>query len=115
MRKYELTCRCFAPRTSAGGTSRAASELTAPVAVRMARSSPCDSATVMPVGTSALVATAVTSTPSAASWPSMKRPAGSSPTAATRATRTPSRAAATAMMAADPPTTRDIRSTSFSR
>ena len=51
MRKYELTCRCLAPRTSACGTSLAASEATAPVAVRMARSSPSDSATVMPVGT----------------------------------------------------------------
>ena len=39
----------------------------------------------------------------------MNVPAGSAPTAATSATRSPSRAAATAVIAADPPTTRLMR------
>src|SRR5215468_4820520 len=44
----------------------------------------------------------------------MNAPAGSAPTTATRATRSPSRAAATAVMAADPPTTSEMLSTSLS-
>src|SRR6516165_7364861 len=80
----------------------------------MARSSPADSATVIPVGTSARTATGAVSTPSAASCPSMNRPAGSSPTAAASATRSPSRAAATAVIEAEPPISSEICSTSFS-
>ena len=74
----------------------------------MARSLPRDSATVIPVGASSRTATALTSTPSRPSWSSMNWPAGSAPTAATSVTRTPSRAAATAVMAADPPMTREM-------
>src|SRR5207253_2815356 len=85
--------------------SRMVSVATAPVAVRIARSAPADSATVIPVGTPGRTATKDVSTPAAASWPSMNRPAGSSPTAAASATRSPSRAAATAVIEADPPTT----------
>src|SRR5690348_223246 len=59
-------------------------------------------------------ATKDVSTPSAASCPSMNRPAGSSPTAAASATRSPSRAAATAVIEADPPTSSEMPSTSFS-
>src|SRR5438477_119267 len=44
----------------------------------------------------------------------MNRPAGSAPTAALSATRRPSRAAATAVMAAEPPMTSEMPSTSFS-
>src|SRR6516165_11576239 len=80
----------------------------------MARSSPADSATVIPVGTSARTATGAVSIPSAASCPSMNRPAGSSPTAAAKATRSPSRAAATAVIEAEPPISSEICSTSFS-
>ena len=68
----------------------------------------------MPVGVSSRTTTALTSTPSEASWSSMKRPAGSAPTAAASATRSPSRAAATAVMAAEPPMTSEMPSTSFS-
>src|SRR5215470_6195716 len=106
------TCRARA--SSAAGTSPAVSVATAPVAVRIARSPPADSATVIPVGASARTATKDVSTPSAASCPSMNRPAGSSPTAAASATRSPSRAAATAVIEADPPTSSEIPSTSFS-
>ena len=80
----------------------------------MARSRPRDSATVMPVGVCARTTTALTSTPSLVSWSSMNAPAGSAPTAATSATFSPSRAAATAVIAADPPTTRSMLPTSFS-
>src|ERR1700730_14676145 len=94
--------------------SAAVSEAIAPRAVRMARSPPWDSATVMPVGVPSRTTTALTSTPSAASWSSMNAPARSAPTAATRATRSPSRAAATAVIAADPPMTSPMLPTSFS-
>src|ERR1700722_3411030 len=94
--------------------SEAISESIAPSAVRMARSPPRDSATVMPVARPSRTATAPTSTPSLASESSMKVPAASRPTAATSATRRPSRAAATAVIEAEPPISRDIRSTSFS-
>src|ERR1700733_12560588 len=67
----------------------------APSAVRMARSSPRDSAIVMPVGDRGRTAIPPVSTPARASSASMKFPAASSPIAATSATRSPSRAAAT--------------------
>src|ERR1700677_1261525 len=85
-----------------------------PSAVRIARSSPCDSATVMPVGDCGRTGIAAVSTPAAASSASMNPPAASSPIAATSATRSPSRAAATAVIEADPPTTRAMLATSFS-
>jgi len=80
----------------------------------MARSPPRDSATVIPVGAPSRTAMKRTLTPSAASWSRMNAPAGSAPTAATSATRSPSRAAATAVIAADPPMTSEMPSTSFS-
>ena len=80
----------------------------------MARSRPRDSATVMPVAVCGRMMTALTSTPSRVSWSSMNVPAGSAPTAATSATLSPSRAAATAVIAAEPPTTRPMLPTSFS-
>src|ERR1700691_4122586 len=86
----------------------------APSAVRMARSSPRDSATVMPVGGCAGTWTPPVSTPALASSASMKFPAASSPIAAASATRRPSLAAAIAVIEADPPTTRAMLSTSFS-
>jgi hypothetical protein len=49
-RNHELACTCRVPASSASGTSAAASEATAPSAVKMARSAPRDSATVIPVG-----------------------------------------------------------------
>src|SRR5580658_3576281 len=96
------------------GTSAEVSVAMAPSAVRMARSSPRDSAIVMPVGNCARTATPPVSTPALASSASMKFPAASSPIAATSATRSPSRAAAIAVIEADPPTTRVMLSTSFS-
>src|SRR6266516_595644 len=113
-RNHELACTCRASASSDSGTSAAVSEATAPSAVKMARSSPRDSATVIPVGASGRTATKRTSTPSAANWSRMNAPAGSAPTAATSATRSPSRAAATAVIAAEPPMTSEIPSTSFS-
>src|SRR5690242_8445996 len=113
-KNHELACTCRAPASSSSGTSAAVSEATAPSAVKMARSPPRDSATVIPVGVSPRTATKLTSTPSAASWSRMNAPAGSAPTAATSATRSPSRAAATAVIAAEPPMTSEIPSTSFS-
>src|SRR5947207_311221 len=113
-RNHELACTCRAPASSDSGTSAAVSEATAPSAVRIARSPPRDSATVIPVGSSSRTTTKRTSTPSAANWSRMNVPAGSAPTAATSATRSPSRAAATAVIAAEPPMTSEIPSTSFS-
>src|SRR6266568_1726639 len=113
-RNHELACTCRAPASSDSGTSAAVSEATAPSAVKMARSPPRDSATVIPVGASWRTATKRTSPPSAANWSRMNAPAGSAPTAATSATRSPSRAAATAVIAAEPPMTSEIPSTSFS-
>src|SRR6266545_5933568 len=107
-------CTCRARPSSAAGTSAAVSEPTAPRAVRMARSLPFDRATVIPVGLSPRTATVSVVTPSPASWSSMNWPAASAPTAATSATLRPSRAAATAVIDADPPTTRDMDGTSFS-
>src|SRR5580704_12178353 len=86
----------------------------APSAVSMARSSPRESATVMPVGSCARTATPPVLTPALASSASMKFPAASSPIAAASATRRPSLAAAIAVIEADPPTTRAMLSTSFS-
>src|SRR6185437_10573124 len=113
-KNHELACTCPALASSFPGTSAAVSEATAPSAVKMARSPPRDSATVIPVGASSRTATKLTSTPSAASWSRMNSPAGSAPTAAASATRSPSRAAATAVIAAEPPMTSEIPSTSFS-
>src|SRR4029077_2262108 len=113
-KNQELACTCPALASSFPGTSAAVSEATAPSAVKMARSPPRDSATVIPVGASSRTATKRTATPSAARWSRMNAPAGSAPTAATSATRSPSRAAATAVIAADPPMTREMPSTSFS-
>ena len=66
-RNHELACTCRAPASSEAGTSAAVSDATAPRAVRMARSPPRDSATVIPVGVSSRTTTKRTSTPSAAS------------------------------------------------
>src|SRR6185369_15141595 len=107
-------CTWRARASSPAGTSCAVSEAMAPTAVRIARSAPWDSATVMPVGAPSRTATAPVPTPSRASWPSRKSPAGSAPTAATSSTLSPSRAAATAVIAAEPPTTIQMPSTSFS-
>ena len=56
-RNQELACTCRAEASSEAGTSAAVSEAIAPSAVRMARSPPRDSATVMPVGASSRTAT----------------------------------------------------------
>src|SRR5262249_49518244 len=113
-KKYELTWTCRARASSAEEMSAAVSDAIAPRAVKMARSPPRDSATVIPVGASSRTATKLTSTPSRVSWPSMNVPAGSGPTAATSATLRPRRAAATAVIAAEPPISSATASTSFS-
>src|ERR1700733_6424513 len=91
--------------------SLAASVAIPPGAVRIARSPPRDSATLIPVGRSPQTITWLVPTPARRSSPSMNCPAASSPIAATSSTLAPSLAAATAVIAAEPPTTSETAGT----